>query len=79
MTIKEVMKLVDEYKLEAKKTQRIPHYYKLYGQMLRRHNDDIVYTDRYWELDEAIRKEKVFRCCSCGKKVSYFDLERWNC
>lgn len=80
--IKEVMALVEEMEAEEKKTQRVPHYYKRNGKMLRRSYDDYVYTERYRELffkPGAIRGRKIFRCEECGEMVDYFALELWQC
>ena len=80
--MKKVLALVEEMHEEEKKTQRVPHYYKRNGKMLRRACDDIIYTERYKELfygNGGIRGVKVFKCHVCGKMVDYFNLESWCC
>ena len=82
MTIEQVMALVAEYEMEAKKTQYVPHYYVRKGQIVQRSYPDTVYTERYKELFyDVLRREecKVFQCSECGEYVGYFDLESWCC
>ena len=82
MTMEQVMALVEEYKMESKKTQRVPHYYIRGGQVRERSYPDYVYTARYKELFyDILRRDecKVFQCSECGKWVGYFDLEPWCC
>lgn len=79
--MKKVLDLVAEMKEEEKKTVKVPHYFMRKGQKVRRSYDDVVHTDRYNELfyGDAIRSQKVFRCCECGAMVDYFSLEAWAC
>ena len=79
MTIKQVLTLVEEMKEEETKTERVPVYYKRHGQMVRRSYDDWKYTERFTELRDIIREQKVFRCGCCGRKVDYLSLESWVC
>ena len=82
MTMEQVMALVAEYKMESKKTQRVPHYYMRKGQLVERSYPDVVYTERYKELFyDILRRDecKVFQCSECGEWVGYFDLESWCC
>ena len=77
-----VLKLVEDMREEEKKTQKVPHYYKRNGKLMRRSYDDVVYTTRYTELfygNGGIRGEKVFKCSCCGEKVDFFKLESWCC
>lgn len=80
--MEKVMALVEEMKEEEKKTQKVPHYYKRNGKLLRRSYDDIIQTERYKELfygNGGIRGVKVFGCAVCGDYVDYFDYteEGW--
>ena len=81
MTIETVLTLATEWKAERKNAISVPSYYKYKGEMKRRSYDDVVYSDRYYELmallcsDEA----KVFKCVECGEMCSWFDLESWCC
>lgn len=81
MTVKEVLELVKEFKVETTKTTQVPHYYKRNGKILERSYPDTVYTERYKELRVILESNdaKVFKCKSCGKMVSYFHLEKWLC
>ena len=79
--VAKVLALVEEMHEEEKKTVYVPVYYKRYGKMLRRSYDDTVQTERYKELfyGDAIRGQKIFKCCECKEKVDYFSLESWCC
>lgn len=79
MTKKEVLAMVKELKVEEKKVEYIPVYYKRKGQMIRRSYDDTKYTARYYELLHAITDAEIFPCEECGKKVSYFDIFEGIC
>ena len=82
MTMEQVMALVAEYKVEAGKTQRVPHYYMRKGQLVERSYPDIVHTERYKELFyDILRRDecKIFQCSECGEWVGYFELETWCC
>lgn len=82
MTKIEVLALVEEMRIEEKKTKRIPHYYMRGGKVLERSYPDYEYTERYEELFHNILRSKeamVFKCACCGKNVGYFDLEEWEC
>lgn len=81
MTINEVMAVVEAYEVERKNVKKVPHYYKRNGKMIERSYPDYVYSDRYYELDKILRSEeaRVFKCAECGRMVTFFDLEVWDC
>jgi len=74
--IMKVLELVEEMRMEEKKTKRVPHYYMRKGQLVERSYPDYIQTERYKELffGDAIRGQKVFKCCECGCMVDYFSL-----
>lgn len=81
MTIETVLALADEFETERKNVVRVPHYYKYKGEMKRRSYDDLVYSDRYYELMALLGSDeaKVFKCAECGEMCDWFDLETWCC
>ena len=78
-----ILGLVKEMENEAKKTKRVPHYYKYKGEIRERVCPDYIYTDRYKELfysDESpLRSVKIFKSSVSGEMLAYFDLEAWCC
>ena len=35
--------------------------------------------EKWHELYDKLKEDKIFTCEDCGKKVSYADLESWQC
>lgn len=82
LTKEKILAFAEEFDREEEKTQRVPHYYKRNGKILERSYPDYIYTDRYkflFHSDESPLNQPFFLCSGCGKKVSYWRLERWCC
>ena len=73
--------MATEWQAEQKKVTYVPRYYKYKGEMKRRSYDDIIHTDRYYELMTLLSSDeaKVFQCAECGEMCDWFQLESWCC
>jgi hypothetical protein len=78
----DILALAAEYYSESKNRVYVPVYYKRHGQMVRRQFDDVVYSERWHELNamtSPLRTERIFKSSESGNMLAYFDLEVWMC